>query len=497
MVVMFGSLVLGQSVATEDYGVVSVIVGGVILVGVIITLKYNIWILLPMLFAFNGRILLLPLPFSVSNLTVMFVFTVVVSQVALGFIDARLRVTKTDFLGFLCLGGIGLTFLLNPVGIAAMGSDTVGSRPYFEILLSVLAYLVLAVVTPDLATLRKLPIYVISLSFIMAMGQAVAYFFISVGMKLQMVYSGFAPQLEYSADPNAVHVSRLRFVVGPFKRWMLYAMARPNAWRNMGLVITILIIIAHLVGALMTGHRLALINWAAHIGLFIFITRKFQIGLILGAAGLCMVGGLYTYHHTIGPIPLSAQRVLTTLPGDWDHNVVKDTNDSTEWRIEMWEQAIFDEEMIRNKFLGDGFGYSSRELLLIGEMATGEGMMGGVRPEDLAQYYLLTGDLHSGPVSTIKHVGYLGLCCVVLFIISIAVGYYKLCRRNQGKPLWIVFMFFGIPAVWKPISFVFLYGDFKTDFGAILVTAGLLKILQKAEILQNRQLLEQQKASSA
>jgi hypothetical protein len=490
VIAFVGALVLGQSVASEDYAVVAGIVGTIVLIGVIATLKSNIWILIPIFFAFGGKILVLPLPFSVSNLAVMFVFTVIVAQVMFGLIKPRFKITKTDFFGLLCLASVGLTFLLNPVGIAAIGSDTVGSRPYFEIALGLCAYLVLASITPDLKILRKLPIMQISLSLFMTIGMALSYFFVSIGSRLYIVYTGFVPHLSSTANPNKIEVARLRFLVPPAQMSMLYTMARPNAWKisALGVGLTLTAIALHLGAGLMSGHRLAVINWGAHIGLFILITRNIKLGFIAVIFGMTAIGGLYTYHHGVGPIPLSAQRALSVIPGDWDHHVVRETQESTDWRIEMWEQALLTKGMIKNKVVGDGFSYSSHELELLKLMQTGEGSMGGISPEDLAQYYLVTGDLHSGPISTIKHIGYFGLFFVAIFSIAVAVGYYRLCMRNREKPMWIVFMFFGIPGIMFPISYIFLYGDFKSQFPFLLVSAGMLKLLQKAELLQNKQL---------
>ena len=297
-----------------------------------------------------------------------------------------------------------------------------------------------------------------------------------------------------SANPNAIEVARLRFLTPPAKRWMLYAMARPNAWKMsaFGVGVTLAAISIHLGAALMSGHRLALINWAAHIGLFILITRNARLGFVAVFFGMIAVGSLYTYHHAVGPIPNAAQRALTIIPGDWDPQIIKGTEDSTDWRIEMWEQALFTEGMIQNKVLGDGFGYSSDELELIFQMTAGNQQLNSLTPEELARYYLVTGDLHSGPISSIKHVGYIGFVFVSIFSIGIAVSYYRLCKRNRGKPMWIIYMYFGIPAIWFPISFVFLYGDYKTELPLLIVSAGMLKVLQKAEIIQNGQLNKQQ-----
>lgn len=486
LVAIIGALVLGESVASENYALVAGIMGTILLIGVIATLKSNIWILIPIFFAFGGRILLLPLPFSVSNIVVMFTFSVLLGQLALGFVKPKFGMTKTDVYGFLCMASVALTFMLNPVGIAAMGSDTVGSRPYFEVALGICAYVCLSVVTPNLSVLRKLPMMQICLSLIMSMGSTLAYFVSSIGTRLYLVYTGFAPHLATSSDPSKIEVARLSFLVPPAMRWMLYSMARPSAWRvsAFGLGITLMAIVIHLGAALMSGHRLAVINWVAHIGLFILITRNFKLGFIAVFFGLMAIGGLYTYHHAIDDIPLSAQRALTTLPGEWDHEVIRQTSESTEWRIEMWKQAMFEEGMIDNKLVGDGFGYSSDELQLVSQMTSDTGALNSLSPEDLARYFLVTGDLHSGPVSTIKHVGYVGLLFVLMFAISMAYSYYRLCMRTRGTPLWPTFVYFGIPSIWFPISYIFLYGDFKTEFPLLLVAAGLLKLLHKAEQLQ-------------
>ena len=115
---------------------------------------------------------------------------------------------------------------------------------------------------------------------------------------------------------------------------------------------------------------------------------------------------------------------------------------------------------IQNKWIGDGLGFSARELAA--ESTDRKGARAGISGFDAhRESVLASGDYHSGPVSCIRVFGYLGLIVFVLAQIRLAVHAHRQivrCRDTEWLPLAL---FTGIPLVYGPVFFVFVFGDFK------------------------------------
>src|SRR5690606_25471702 len=105
---------------------------------------------------------------------------------------------------------------------------------------------------------------------------------------------------------------------------------------------------------------------------------------------------------------------------------------------------------------------------------------GKITPEQLADYYLMTGDLHSGPLSAIKFVGVVGLVCFVVLSIVISIKYVKLWRFAKGHEAKSSVGYYAIYSCYFPIVYIFVYGAFQTDLPSLIVSAGLLKLLDRS-----------------
>ena len=54
-------------------------------------------------------------------------------------------------------------------------------------------------------------------------------------------------------------------------------------------------------------------------------------------------------------LPDAIQRSLAFLPGNWSSVVVKDAEESSTWRFQLWHDVI-EWGIIKNWWIGDGFG---------------------------------------------------------------------------------------------------------------------------------------------
>jgi hypothetical protein len=173
------------------------------------------------------------------------------------------------------------------------------------------------------------------------------------------------------------------------------------------------------------------------------------------------------------------QRTLSWLPGDWSYEAVSDAQGSTEWRVEMWKIALTDRSYINNILIGDGFGFTHWELGIIhaADSARLQGIDVGITSQEAA---LRVGNYHSGPVSTIKIVGVVGLILYAVLFTSVAVYAHRLLVRARGTPLFEVALFLCIPNIYFPFVFIAVFGGFDPAFAITLLTVGLMQLFERA-----------------
>jgi hypothetical protein len=195
----------------------------------------------------------------------------------------------------------------------------------------------------------------------------------------------------------------------------------------------------------------------------------------IAMAVFAIILGAIFFSFTSIELPLTAQRALCFLPGNWDPEAVRDAKNSSEWRFEMWEIALTSEKYIHNKIFGDGFGF------MRADYERGLDLMHGVTSlrgdEAKQEMFLLDGDFHSGPICGIRFVGYVGLVMFLVFLFITAVYAYKVILISINTPFQTCAFFMCIPVVICPFVFIFIYGMFKDDFPSTIYNVGIMKML--------------------
>ena len=91
---------------------------------------------------------------------------------------------------------------------------------------------------------------------------------------------------------------------------------------------------------------------------------------------------------------------------------------------------------------------------------------------------LSNGDYHSGPVSFIRTIGYTGLLAFLVMSIRLAVHAHRQIIRCKGTPWLPLALFIGIPIIWAPVFFVFIFGDFKSSAASFLMAFAFVRLLE-------------------
>jgi hypothetical protein len=88
--------------------------------------------------------------------------------------------------------------------------------------------------------------------------------------------------------------------------------------------------------------------------------------------------------------------------------------------------------------------------------------------------------VHSGPVSAIRYVGYVGLAIFLILAGLVARRAVRLIRRSENTPFFPLALFIGIGAVAFPVSFLLIFGQYGEDLANLIVGIGMQQMLENS-----------------
>jgi hypothetical protein len=95
------------------------------------------------------------------------------------------------------------------------------------------------------------------------------------------------------------------------------------------------------------------------------------------------------------------------------------------------------------------------------------------------EQFMLTGTFHSGPLSAIKYIGSVGLALYFVLMFYMAVLAWRLCQSALGTKGITLALFVGMPIIYEPFNFIFIFGALDENYSTILFKAGLLSMAQR------------------
>jgi hypothetical protein len=475
------ALFAGNYVADEDYTPIAVVLGFLVVVTMIFGVGQSIYALIPICWGLTGKISVLPLPFDVRQLVIMLACGLFIPAIIFKSKMRKTSFERIDLWVWINLIYIATTFFRNPVGVAAIGgSARVGGKPYVDVILGLMAYLMLSRfrISPKFAS--ALPLYIVLVSAFTAFAGGVAMLVPSVGSVLGKFYSAFL-DTSYYAGGDAVQAvvgeTRLGFLTGLGSSLILFCISSVNPIQLIR-IYNLKLLIFYCSGyilILLGGFRNGIIAAVLQTAVAIFIRDRF-VGIVkfLFLTFIIAVGGILLSYSPVN-IPFTFQRALCFLPGNWDETAKSDAQGSSEWRFEMWKMALTSDKYIKSKFLGDGFGFLREDFERGVDMMYGRARLAVGEVEQ--EQFMLGGDFHSGPVSSIRFVGYVGLALfLVLLMQSVSCGT-NLIRKAIGSPFEKISLFIVVPLIVYPLFFVFVFGDYRTAIVDVLYFVGMMKLL--------------------
>ena len=448
---------------------------------IFVKLKTNIWVLIPIGWYLSGRLPWLPLPFTVRDLcmmTVIFFFTLFFATRVLPW---KRKTGLLDYLIYINLAYLATVYVRNPAGFWAMQTSVVGGRPYFEIALAFGAFIILSRVQISELIAKLFPFFFVVPAWCIGILDIIGRLVPQTSLALNSIYSGIGSGGVTSAIQQEARLGETR-MTGLLAAGLSSILALCAKYNPITLISPLypgrFLMLVTVFGAIfLSGFRSAILfAVTAFLLATLFRSRLKDLWIAGGMMALALIV-LISLQGTLLQLPLAMQRALSWLPGDWNEQAVADARGSSQWRFEMWEWAWNDDRILRDRTWGQGFGLSLDDMNLIANsLIAGQGgasMLGGSDREN----FMITGSFHSGPLSTIKYIGIVGLALYYPLMCYMALLAWRLCKRAHGTKAFTLALFVGIPIIYEPLNFVIVFGGLDSNYPQLLFWAGLLNMV--------------------
>jgi hypothetical protein len=470
-VVMANLLVTDKLIAFAWLGIAAFFITG-------IALGRDIWMVIPAGFALGLMLRIPGRPDTIILAHAMFAgFSVMLFLMRR--LPWRYKFTELDFWALILALCIGQVYARNPVSVGLLGGDQVGGRPYVIVAITYTSYFILSnmiIAAPKLKWILRLSIIGGSLNFLTSIfGLLVPSVGMWYGSGTGTTESDIA-QVEGSTMSEGVgRATRIGFLGALGRNLALWISSFKNPLTASFHPVWAVLIVLSLGFAAMSGFR----NQIIAVGLTFIFGILYRGGIsqvFMAFMTLIFAVGTLAIVNSMVPLPVNIQRSLSFLPGTWDADVKRDAENSTEWRMEIWKEVMLTDRWIMNKWLGDGLGLSAKELAAQQVISEKSFSISGLGHHQDA--ILSSGDYHSGPIQTIRTIGYFGLFFVLCAQIRLAVHAHRLIKRYKNTEWFPLCLIVGIPLVWNPIFFIFVFGLFQTAIAGFLLGAAFIKLLQ-------------------
>jgi hypothetical protein len=354
--------------------------------------------------------------------------------------------------------------LTGGIGLHALGGDTGGGKKYINVFVGVATYFAL--------TSREIPRskwkWYLALYMLPAVLGLIGDLFPYLPSPLNTINLLFPPtqSFEQGVVIGTTRLASLSFAVSTTTLFLLARYGLRGIFDGTKPWLAMLFL-ASLPLSMLGGFRSAFGETLLLLGLIFFLeglhrTRLFPLLLLLGVVG---VSGLAVFSNQL---PYTMQRSMCFLPFfKWDGAAVADAEGSSEWRYAMWRDTW--PKVPDHLLLGKGCALSQEDFQNIG---TGEfSQLGAAHIDASNQPLAISGDYHSGPLSTLMLFGIWGAIGIVWLMAATLFVLYRNYRYGdpQLQVLNAYLLASGTTAV---ISFLFIFGAFTNEVGNFAKMAG-------------------------
>jgi hypothetical protein len=468
-------LVWTAGLIAAPYIAVSAIYGNFVPFGVVLGIAVVAWILgilkdgiclLPLIGTFcGGRFTFLPLKVSPFELSLL----AVIGYYLIFYLAVRRKLVRVGpwalAVPILVIAAIIMSDEPN-FGVRVMGGGREGGSGSLFIIISAIAYICgVSIVSPSVWLLSRLPIVCAVAACIFAIPYFATTYFPGTAPFFYL-FSEDINSSAYSADVlNSGGIIRNadQAQVGLAVLTCAMAYYPITTWWQPKRVGLVLLGGACIAAVIMGGFRNLLFSYGLEIALLAACHIRWRALLILPtlALGAIMLAAAHTSH--LITLPTSAQRTIDFLPGDWDPEVVANTDGSNEFRTRIIH-VYLDEYASAHPWLGNGISYDSADFALYNFLAQTQPTADGYWQSKI---FITDKVFHTGWVSVYDAVGLVGS---FFFVFGFGAAIYLTGRSVLGKncdrrsPFFPVKCWLFAYTTTKVAEFFVTYGDLKLTF---------------------------------
>ena len=270
----------GNLVSEEQYSLLAAVFGALISCLIYFGLRSNLYLLIPVCWSLTGGIGALPLPFSLRQIVIIFSCGLFISGFIFKGVRAKASFEGIDVWIWINILYLATVFFRNPVGFSVFSGDRVGGKPYIDVTLAVMAYLILSRFKISASRSKQLPYWMLASVFVASVAGAIGTFFPDVGVRLGAIYDGFNPTTVGESMHSEVITgeTRLAFLQSLGTNLVLIIISKINPLNlfmlaNFG---SLLIYFSGLIMILLSGFRNALMSSLLYTSAAVIIRERFN-----------------------------------------------------------------------------------------------------------------------------------------------------------------------------------------------------------------------------
>lgn len=334
---------VGEAIGSSEYTLMVVTVGGILGLFFFLFLGSRYWIVIP--FSLVAQLPTIPLfdrAVELPELAIAACTGIYLTRIGLG-TDKLQLFRKTHIPILLFMAWVGFIYVLNPVGLAAMGSSVMGGRFYVKLVLAFSSFVILAS-TPISEEDAKWALWMVIIGTVINTIYSILIYVVlggptvdQLGMEVEVFYSWH----QVLGNP-AMAVAFILF--GRYKPSEVFGIRHPLVLAVYGIALLLV---------LFSGKRMAVVAvlLAPVVGAILYREYRYIALAIIAAiigAGIIIVG-----HGELFSLPKTIQRAISWLPAKWDNSIVSMEGGRDPFRESLRRYAM--ENISRDPIIGKGF----------------------------------------------------------------------------------------------------------------------------------------------
>ena len=440
-----------------------------LLLFILFVIRDRCWMIVPFTLSIEGNLNFLPLNFSIQELSVIGVAFYILYRMIFG-LDVGWSLGPASIWVPLALLLIIIVYHWvesRDIGIKLLGGTAWGGRKYFTVLIASLGMVLLSSF-PGISwsDLQKVPFLYFLGSFVDIVPDILTTFVPATAPFVYKFYSGVnlaqfgaAMQGNFGGEVGMYRIGSLAKLGTAFSLVVLcYNPAR--VWlspKKLWIVPTLLI---SLIITAASGFRSYLVKLSLAGFAALYSTAR-SAAFLLAIAGFVALTGLVMLQGRVFDLPISMQRALSFLPGDWDAKAVNDAEASSKWRGKM-KTLFYKEYFQKAPWFGLGYHYSAdlakteKDVYLA--MATRQAESGDEYAD--VRRFIEMRQPHEGPIHALLVSGSLGALFFFGFCFGIIFYVLHSILNTPPKQITPIQVWSFAILLAQVVAFFILFGDY-------------------------------------